>query len=97
MTGDTEGNSKRHRAMADHLLTPSEVAGLLGVTAETIRGWAERGKLTVVRTPGGKPRYRHTEVMMHVAAMAPAARPVSANGGEPVEGVSDHQHDGNAG
>jgi excisionase family DNA binding protein len=89
MTGDSEDISRRYKVTVDHLLTPNEVAGLLGVTPETIRGWAERGKLTVVLTPGGQTRYRHTEVMMHVAAMAPAARPGATNGGEPALSVSD--------
>ncbi len=71
MTGETGRRSKRSLPEGEYLLTPDEVAGLLGVNAETIRDWADRGKLTVVRTPGGQARYRHTEVMMHVAAMSP--------------------------
>ena len=86
MTGDTEGMFKRHK-LTEHLLTPNEVAGLLGVTTETIRGWAERGKLTVVLTPGGQPRYRHSEVMMHVAAMAPATRLGPSGVAEVAEGT----------
>jgi len=46
----------------DRLLTPGEVAAMFRVTTETVRRWSKTGKLTVIRTPGGRPRYREAEV-----------------------------------
>jgi excisionase family DNA binding protein len=47
----------------DDLLTPREVAGMLGVRTTTIGRWARIGTLTpVVRTPGGHRRYRREDV-----------------------------------
>jgi excisionase family DNA binding protein len=38
-------------------LTMGEAARLLGVDASTLRGWADRGKIPVFRTPGGHRRF----------------------------------------
>jgi len=46
----------------DRLLTPAEAARVCGVSYVTIRRWAARGLMTVVRTPGGQCRYREAEV-----------------------------------
>lgn len=40
------------------LLTAREVAGLLGVSAETVLRWTRRGDLPAIRLPGGAIRYR---------------------------------------
>lgn len=44
------------------LLTPAEVAKLFRVDPKTVARWAEKGKLTSVRTLGGHHRYRASEV-----------------------------------
>jgi excisionase family DNA binding protein len=47
----------------DGLLTPREVAKLLGVRASTVASWARIGALKpAMRTVGGHRRYRRTDV-----------------------------------
>jgi excisionase family DNA binding protein len=43
-------------------LTARDVADLSGVHIDTVRKWTRSGRLTVVRTPGGRPRYLRSEV-----------------------------------
>lgn len=53
----------------DDLLTPSEVAALLGVDSKTVRRWAVRGWLPEgVRTLGGHRRYRRGDVEAAIEA-----------------------------
>lgn len=44
------------------LLTPREVAKILGVRTATITRWSRAGQLTPLRTPGGHRRYRLADV-----------------------------------
>ena len=44
------------------LLTPGEVAAHFRVDAKTVTRWAQAGKLTSLRTPGGHRRYLESEV-----------------------------------
>ena len=44
------------------LLTPGEVAKLLRVDPKTVTRWAQAGKLSSTRTPGGHRRYKESEV-----------------------------------
>ena len=44
------------------LLTPAEVARMFRVSDKTVGRWAQQGKLTSIRTPGGHRRYREVEV-----------------------------------
>ena len=46
----------------DILLTPGEVATMFRVHPRTVTIWANAGKLTPIRTPGGHRRYRRGEV-----------------------------------
>jgi excisionase family DNA binding protein len=46
----------------DRLLTPGEVASLFRVDPKTISRWAQAGRISRVRTPGGHGRYRESEV-----------------------------------
>ena len=46
-----------------HLLTPAEVAEIFRVSAQTVTRWANSGKLTSIRTPGGTRRYPENEVL----------------------------------
>jgi excisionase family DNA binding protein len=49
---------------SDLLLTPREVADILGVSATTVRRWARTGALEPsVRTPGGHRRYRRADIL----------------------------------
>jgi excisionase family DNA binding protein len=47
--------------VTDRLLTAREVAGTLGVSAETVLRWTRRGELRAIRLPGGAIRYRETD------------------------------------
>jgi excisionase family DNA binding protein len=44
------------------LLTAREVAGVLGVSTETVLRWTRAGKLPAIRLPGGAIRYRAEDV-----------------------------------
>jgi excisionase family DNA binding protein len=50
------------------LLTAREVAGLLGVSPETVLRWTRRGELPAVRLPGGAIRYREEELEVWLGA-----------------------------
>ncbi len=50
------------RAEQAVLLTAAEVAARFGVHRVTLVRWAEAGRLTAVRTPGGYRRYIKAEV-----------------------------------
>jgi len=47
---------------ADPLLTAGEVARLFRVDPKTVTRWANSGKITSVKTPGGHRRFRKSEV-----------------------------------
>lgn len=46
----------------DDLLTPREVAQLLGVRTTTVARWAREGRLDAMLTLGGHRRYRRSTV-----------------------------------
>lgn len=50
----------------------AEAAGILGVRPETLRRWADSGKVPSVRTPGGERRFRREDIAL-VYADSPAA------------------------
>jgi excisionase family DNA binding protein len=60
-------------APGDRLLTASEVAELFRVDPKTVTRWARAGKLTSVRTPGGRRRFRLVEVRAFLTEAADAA------------------------
>jgi excisionase family DNA binding protein len=47
---------------ADRLLTSSEVAALFGVDPKTVTRWGASGRIPCVRTPGGRQRFRESDV-----------------------------------
>jgi excisionase family DNA binding protein len=47
---------------AEELLTTAEVATLFRVDPQTVRRWALADKLTDIKTPGGRRRFRAAEV-----------------------------------
>lgn len=55
---------------ADRLLTPGEVAQLFRVDPNTVARWANKGRLTSIRTPGGHRRFKETEVRKLLAGEA---------------------------
>lgn len=46
----------------ERLMTRKEVASFFRVGTRTITAWVAKGKLPVVKTPGGKPRFRESEI-----------------------------------
>jgi excisionase family DNA binding protein len=55
----------------EELLTPSHVARLFRVRPKTVVRWAEEGKLTAMRTPGGHRRFLASEVRRLLGDDAP--------------------------
>ena len=48
--------------MAERLMTFRQVAAFYAVTPRTVRNWAEKGAIPVVRTPTGQPRVPATAI-----------------------------------
>jgi excisionase family DNA binding protein len=46
----------------DPLLTPAEVARMFRVKTKTVFRWSADGRITAVKTPGGRSRFRQSEV-----------------------------------
>jgi excisionase family DNA binding protein len=58
----------------DDLLTPREVAEMLGVRTATVGMWARTGALKpAMRTPGGHRRYRRADVLAFRTGRGPDA------------------------
>jgi excisionase family DNA binding protein len=50
------------KIQATHLRTVNEAARQLGVSAQTVRHWADRGKLAVMRTGSGQRLFDDADV-----------------------------------
>lgn len=48
--------------MNNDLMTPAEVANAFNVNPKTVTRWADGGRLSSLRTPGGHRRFRRAEV-----------------------------------
>jgi excisionase family DNA binding protein len=48
--------------VAERLLTPAEVAGMLRVDPRTVSRWHRKGRIAGFRTPGGQRRFRESDV-----------------------------------
>jgi excisionase family DNA binding protein len=46
----------------EDLLTPAEVAAMFRVDPKTVTRWAQAGRVSSIRTPGGHRRYRESEI-----------------------------------
>ena len=57
----------------EELLTSAQIAVIFGVSSETVRQWAEAGKLNGFRTPGGHWRFRRSEIDAMLAPQDGAA------------------------
>lgn len=64
--------------MSERLLTFNQVATFYSVTPRTVRNWADKGALTIVRTPTGQPRIPSSAV---VAVGDNTKRETSGNAG----------------
>lgn len=56
-------------------LTTSEAAELIGVHAETLKRWAVAGKVAGLKTPGGRWRFRRTDLEAFLLAHATTVEP----------------------
>ncbi len=84
----TPGGHRRYRAadvwalaaaaVAD-MLTTAQVAAMFGVDPRTVWTWTKQGKLTAVRTPSRRVRYRQAEVQALYAATLGQGSPTSAD------------------
>lgn len=80
-------------AEQDRLLTPGEVAALFRVDPKSVTRWAQSGKLSRLRTPGGHARFRESEVRAllekeggDAADLMPTSIPPAAPPAPPVPG-----------
>jgi excisionase family DNA binding protein len=48
--------------LTEELLTPTEVARMFRVGPKTVTRWATTGRITSIRTPGGRFRFRESAV-----------------------------------
>lgn len=46
----------------DDMMTTGEVASKFHVAGKTVREWVKQGKLRAYATPGGRYRFKHSEV-----------------------------------
>lgn len=53
----------RTQPNVEQLMTPAEVAASFRVDPKTVTRWANTGKLTSIKTPGGHRRYHRAEVV----------------------------------
>lgn len=49
-------------AAEDRLLLGREVSALLGVSVATVMRWAREGRIDCIKTPGGRRRYRESDI-----------------------------------
>lgn len=59
--------------MAPELLTAPAVAALLSVTDETVRKWADDGKIAFIRLPSGARRFRRSDIEAILTGQTEAA------------------------
>ena len=59
--------------MRDKLLTPPQAAERLGVSANTVRRWADAGLIRVVKTPTGRRFFDPAAIDRLVQELTPAS------------------------
>lgn len=57
--------------MATDLLTAPQVAALLSVSGESVRRWAEAGRLPSITLPSGQRRFRMSDIDAILAGAQP--------------------------
>lgn len=71
---DSNHGGRVTQAVVEPLLTPSEVAALFRVDPKTVVRWAQAGRLSSIRTPGGHRRFREAEVMALLHGESPSGQ-----------------------
>jgi excisionase family DNA binding protein len=59
----TNGNRNTGKTKGQQWLRVSDVATLLGVSANTVRRWTDDGRVRCQRSPGGHRRYLRSDVL----------------------------------
>ena len=60
----TNNNHQGNTTWAEEkFLLPREVSALFRVDSKTVHRWAQTGKLSSIRTPGGQHRFREADVL----------------------------------
>jgi excisionase family DNA binding protein len=67
--------------MRERLLTAREVAGILGVSSETVLRWVRRGQLDAIRLPSGALRFEEQALQDWLAARATPTTGVATSPG----------------
>lgn len=57
------------------LMTPLQVAQLLRVDPKTVGRWADAGRISSFRTPGGHRRFLESEVRALIHGAVPSVKP----------------------
>jgi excisionase family DNA binding protein len=66
-------------------MTPSQVARMLNVSADTVRAWADSGRLDCIRTSAGHRLFKRDEVEAFARELTKAASPERSPNESPVE------------
>lgn len=66
-------------SVTSRLLTAREVAGMLGVSPETVLRWVRRGELPAIRLPGGAIRFEEAAIEAKLQEWATTTRGVVTN------------------
>ena len=69
-------------------LTLGEASRVLGVDPDTLRRWADNGKIEVFTTPGGHRRFLKTSIDALLPRAKPARRPSLSAMGEPPDRIA---------
>jgi predicted site-specific integrase-resolvase len=62
MHGRNGGVGGFHADPTTRLFTMSEITGMFRVTPRTVTRWVRSGRVTVIRLPGGRTRFRAEEI-----------------------------------
>lgn len=70
----------KHPSTDSLLLTSGEAASILGMSRDTVSRAADRGELSVIRTPGGQRRFSLSDVIRYKEELTSMASTAAAAG-----------------